>query len=86
MYSDYYLEKGNYVKLDEVTIGYNFKLKTKLIRNMRVYATGQNLATITGYTGSDPDYISDTGLGPSVDNSGAYPSTRSFLFGLNVGF
>ncbi|MNI90576.1 hypothetical protein D3C73_1481150 [compost metagenome] len=53
---------------------------------MRVYATGQNLATITGYTGSDPDYISDTGLGPSVDNSGAYPSTRSFLFGLNVGF
>ncbi|WP_316831218.1 SusC/RagA family TonB-linked outer membrane protein [Pedobacter aquatilis] len=86
MYSDYYLERGTYVKLDEVTIGYNFKFKTKLIRNMRIYATGQNLATITGYTGSDPDYISDTGLGPSVDNSGAYPSTRSFLFGLNVGF
>lgn len=86
MYSDYYLEKGNYVKLDEVTIGYNFKLKTKLIRNMRVYATGQNLATITGYTGSDPDFIADNGTGPGVDNSGAYPSTRSFLFGLNIGF
>ncbi|WP_223833404.1 SusC/RagA family TonB-linked outer membrane protein [Pedobacter riviphilus] len=86
MYSDYYLEKGSYVKLDEVTIGYNFKLKTKLIRNMRIYATGQNLATITGYTGSDPDFIADTGTGPGVDNSGAYPSTRSFLFGLNVGF
>lgn len=86
MYSDYYLEKGTYVKLDEVTIGYNFKLKTKLIRNMRIYATGQNLATITGYTGSDPDFISDNGTGPGVDNSGAYPSTRSFLFGLNVGF
>jgi len=86
MYSDYYLEKGNYVKLDEVTIGYNFKLKTKLIRNMRIYATGQNLGTITGYTGSDPDFIADNGTGPGVDNSGAYPSTRSFLFGLNVGF
>ncbi|MFD2583579.1 SusC/RagA family TonB-linked outer membrane protein [Pedobacter vanadiisoli] len=86
MYSDYYLEKGSYVKLDEVTIGYNFKLKTKLIRNMRIYATGQNLATITGYTGSDPDFIADNGTGPGVDNSGAYPSTRSFLFGLNVGF
>lgn len=86
MYSDYYLERGSYVKLDEVTLGYNFKFKTKLIRNMRVYVTGQNLATITGYTGSDPDFINDTGLGPSVDNSGSYPSTRSFLFGLNVGF
>ncbi|MBO9675183.1 MAG: SusC/RagA family TonB-linked outer membrane protein [Sphingobacteriaceae bacterium] len=86
MYSDYYLEKGSYVKLDEVTIGYNFKLKTKLIRNMRIYASGQNLATITGYTGSDPDFIADNGTGPGVDNSGAYPSTRSFLFGLNVGF
>lgn len=86
MYSDYYLESGSYVKLDEVTLGYNFKFKTKLIRNMRIYATGQNLATITGYTGSDPDYISDTGTGPGIDNRSAYPSTRSFLLGLNVGF
>lgn len=85
-YSDYYIERGSYLKLDEVTIGYNFNFKTKLIRNMRVYLTGQNLATITGYTGSDPDFIADTGTGPGVDNSGAYPSTRSFLFGLNVGF
>ncbi|GGI21955.1 SusC/RagA family TonB-linked outer membrane protein [Pedobacter mendelii] len=85
-YSDYYLERGTFVKLDEVTLGYNFKLKTKLIRNMRIYATGQNLATITGYTGSDPDFVNDNGTGPGVDNSGAYPSTRSFLFGLNIGF
>lgn len=86
MYSDYYLESGTNVKIDEVTLGYNFKLKTKLIRNLRVYATGQNLATITGYSGNDPDFIQDTGLGPGVDNRGAYPSTRSFLFGVNVGF
>ncbi|TCD10369.1 SusC/RagA family TonB-linked outer membrane protein [Pedobacter frigidisoli] len=86
MYSDYYIENGTNVKIDEVTFGYNFKLKTKLIRNLRVYATGQNLATITGYSGNDPDFIQDTGLGPGVDSRGAYPSTRSFLFGVNVGF
>jgi len=86
MYSDYYLENGTNVKIDEVTLGYNFKLKTKLIRNLRIYATGQNLATITGYSGNDPDFVQDTGLGPGIDSRGAYPSTRSFLFGVNVGF
>ncbi|RYE21363.1 MAG: SusC/RagA family TonB-linked outer membrane protein, partial [Sphingobacteriaceae bacterium] len=92
-YSDYYIEKGTYVKLDEVTLGYNFKLKNKFINRLYVYATGQNLGTITGYTGSDPDYIRDTGLGRDdgngilgVDNRSAYPSTRSFIFGVNVGF
>jgi len=92
-YSNYYIEKGTYVKLDEVTLGYNFKLKNKFINRLYIYATGQNLATITGYTGSDPDYIRDTGLGTNdgtpvlgVDNRSAYPSTRSFLFGINVGF
>jgi TonB-linked SusC/RagA family outer membrane protein len=86
MYSDYYLEEGTNVKLDEVTLGYNFKLKTKWARSLRVYATGQNLATITGYSGNDPDFVQDTGLGPGIDNRAAYPSTRSFLLGLNVGF
>jgi len=86
MYSDYYLEKGTFVKLDEITLGYNFKLKTKLIRNIRVYANGQNLATITGYTGSDPDFVQDNGTGPGIDGRGPYPSTRSFMLGLNLGF
>lgn len=86
MYSDYYLEEGTNVKIDEVTLGYNFKLNTKWAKSAKIYATGQNLATITGYSGNDPDYVRDTGLGPGVDNRGAYPSTRSFLIGLNVGF
>jgi len=86
MYSDYYLENGSFVKLDEVTFGYTFKLKTKYIRNMRVSVTGQNLATFTKYTGNDPDFVSDTGLGPGIDGRGPYPSTRTFLLGLNVGF
>lgn len=86
MYSDYYLESGSYWKIDEVTVGYTFDLPTKFVKNLRVYATGQNLATITGYSGNDPDFVSDTGLGPGIDGRSAYPSTRSFLLGLNLTF
>jgi hypothetical protein len=86
MYSDYYLERGSFVKLDEITLGYNFKFRTKYIRNMNVYINGQNLATITGYSGSDPDFIQDNGTGPGIDSRGPYPSTRSFTAGLRLGF
>jgi TonB-linked SusC/RagA family outer membrane protein len=86
MYSDYYLENGTNIKIDEVTLGYNFKLNTKWARSVRLYASGQNLATITGYSGNDPDFVQDTGFGAGIDSRGAYPSTRSFLVGLNVGF
>ena len=86
MYSDYYLENGTNVKIDELTLGYNFKLQSKWARNIRLYASGQNLATITGYSGNDPDFVQDTGFGAGIDNRSAYPSTRSFLVGLNVGF
>jgi len=86
MYSDYYLENGANLKIDELTLGYNFKLDNKWARSIRVYATGQNLATITGYSGNDPDFIQDTGLAAGVDSRDLYPSTRSFVLGLNVGF
>jgi TonB-linked SusC/RagA family outer membrane protein len=95
MYSDYYLESGSFVKLDEVTFGYDFKIKSKYINRLSVSVTGQNLATITGYTGSDPDYIEDTGLGSDPNNTGrvlgidsrsSYPSTRSYVFSVNIGF
>lgn len=92
-YSSYYIENGGYMKLDEVTLGYNVPFKgNKYIHNMRIYFTGGNLATITGYSGNDPDFIKDTGLNPGIDalntsdNRSPYMSTRSFMFGLNVGF
>ncbi|SHM16463.1 SusC/RagA family TonB-linked outer membrane protein [Chitinophaga sp. CF418] len=92
-YSSYYIENGGYMKLDEVTLGYNVPFKgNKYIHNMRIYFTGGNLATITGYSGNDPDFIKDTGLNPGIDalnnsdNRTPYMSTRSFMFGLNVGF
>jgi TonB-linked SusC/RagA family outer membrane protein len=95
MYSDYYIESGSFVKLDELTFGYDFKIKNKYINRLSVYVTGQNLATITGYSGSDPDYIEDNGLGADPNNTGrvlgidsrsAYPATRSYVFGVNIGF
>ncbi|WP_134204129.1 SusC/RagA family TonB-linked outer membrane protein [Pedobacter suwonensis] len=93
MYADYYLEKGDFLKIDEITLGYTFKLNSKSFRNLRIYATGQNLVTFTSYTGNDPDYIQDVGMGQEIngrslgiDTRSPYPATRQFLFGVNFGF
>ncbi|WP_316832278.1 TonB-dependent receptor [Pedobacter aquatilis] len=84
-YSDYYLEKGDFVKLDNVTLGYNFNLSTKFIRNLRMYFSARNVATITGYKGLDPE-VEDTGLGGGIESRSVYPRTRTFTLGLNIGF
>jgi TonB-linked SusC/RagA family outer membrane protein len=84
-YSDYYLEKGDFVKLDNITLGYNFNLKSSVIDNLRLYFTGRNLATITGYSGIDPE-VQDTGFETGVDGRGFYPRTKSWTVGLNFGF
>ncbi|MEV4887617.1 TonB-dependent receptor [Chitinophaga ginsengisegetis] len=84
-FSDYYLEKGDFVKLDNITLGYNFQLKTKYIRSLRVYASGRNIATITKYSGLDPE-LQDTALDSGIDGRGFYPRTRSYTIGLNLGF
>lgn len=84
-YSDYYLENGSFLKLDNITLGYRFKMKTSYIRSLRVYASATNIATITKYTGNDPDFVNDTGLGAGIDSRGPYPSTRQFTIGFNLG-
>lgn len=84
-YSDYYIEKGDFVKLDNITLAYNFKFNTSYIRNMRLYVTGRNILTFTGYSGIDPE-LQDTGFEPGVDARGFYPRTQSWSIGLNVGF
>lgn len=84
-YSDYYLENGSFVKLDNITLGYNIKMKTSYVRNLYVYATGRNIATFTGYSGLDPE-IKDTGFDAGIDWRGFYPRTKSWSIGLNVGF
>ncbi|WP_437919120.1 SusC/RagA family TonB-linked outer membrane protein [Sphingobacterium sp. LRF_L2] len=84
-YSDYYLENGSFVKIDNVTLGYTIKTKTPLVRNLYVYLTGRNIATMTSYTGLDPE-LQDTGFEGGIDSRGFYPRTQSWLLGLNIGF
>jgi TonB-linked SusC/RagA family outer membrane protein len=84
------VESSSYIRLNTVTVGYNLPktLVSKLhIANLRVYATGANLATITGYTGYDPEVSvrRSSPLTPNVDYS-AYPKSRSYFLGLNVTF
>lgn len=85
-YSDYYLENGGFVKLDNVTLGYNFDINVSAIRKLRIYFTGRNLLTFTGYSGIDPE-LQNTGLqNTGVDSRGFYPRTKSWTLGLNFGF
>ena len=75
-----YVQSASYLKLRNLTIGYRLKieaLKNLRIEGIRVYATASNLLTITPYKGYDPEVASGT-------DSGAYPSSRSFVFGVNV--
>lgn len=85
-YVSYYVEDGDYWKIDNVTLGYSFNMKAvTFIKSLRIYASALNLATITGYKGMDPE-VDPTGLHPGSDNRDKYPTTRKFTFGLNVTF
>ncbi len=84
----YYLEDGDYVKFDNVTLGYNFNLaKFKYLSSIRLYVSGQNLFCITGYSGLDPELSNGSDyMGAGRDFRDKYPTIRSFTFGLNVNF
>jgi TonB-linked SusC/RagA family outer membrane protein len=88
VYDSRYVEKASYIKLEYITIGYNFKLTKQNM--LRVYATAQNLLTITDYKGVDPEVpISNFDLRPAVngiENLNYYPYTRTFLLGFNINF
>jgi len=82
----YYIEDGDYWKIDNATLGYTFSLNNKnTFKNLRIYASGLNLLTITGYKGIDPE-VRQTGLDPGNDERDKYPTTRTFTFGVNVTF
>ncbi len=85
-YSSYYIEKGSFLRLDNATLAYNFDTGDVWgIRKFRVYVTGQNLFTITNYTGLDPE-IQMSGLDPGVEGREYYPKTRTFSVGVNLSF
>ncbi len=82
-YSDYFLEDASFLRIDNITLGYNF---TKLLKplfgfdiNARAFATVQNAFVFTDYSGLDPE------VNGGIDND-VYPRPRTFLFGLNLKF
>lgn len=83
------VEDASYLKLSNITLGYTFpkRMINKIgLTKLRLYATGNNLLTWTPYTGFDPEVSTmDSALTPGVD-FGAYPRSRSFVFGINVAF
>lgn len=87
VFSDYYLEKGSYLKLDNITLGYNLLIKqNKYVQSFRIYGTAENLFTITSYSGIDPEVNTSSVWDPGIDSTGFYPSIRNFLIGISVTF
>ncbi|MDE5796467.1 MAG: hypothetical protein K2H75_05105, partial [Muribaculaceae bacterium] len=85
--SSYFLERGDYFKLENVTLGYTVPLKNRrLLDTLRFYIAAQNLFTITGYTGTDPSAVTSTGITPGIDVSSAYPTATQFTLGVTIRF
>ncbi len=86
--TDWAIEDGSFLRLSSLTLGYTLPkrlLKKVGIANLRFYATGYNLFTITGYSGFDPEVSTrtKTALTPGVDYS-AYPKSRQYVIGVNL--
>lgn len=89
-YSSLYVEKADFLKLDNLSVGYNFDLgENKYVKGMRLTANVQNAFVITNYTGSDPEPALLDGsdpLAPGIERRNNYFSSRTFTLGLNVNF
>ena len=83
-----FLEDGDYLKLDNVTLGYTFNTKkVKFIKNARLYVSGNNLVCLTKYSGLDPEIENGNPFwGAGIDDRDKYPTIRSFTFGVNLTF
>ena len=88
--SSYYVEDGSYLRIAQLTLGYSLNrefLQHISVANARIYVTVNNLATITGYSGYDPEVVAASGVSvtPGYDSS-AYPRSRSYVLGINLTF
>ncbi len=91
--SSRYLESNDFLRLRSLTLGYNFKMEQYKLRNVRVFFTGENLFTVTNYSGVDPEIPRtpltgrrEEGRISSTAGASIYPAVRRFMFGLNVSF
>ena len=89
--SSRYIEDGSFIRLTNLNVGYNFGQLGNSDANLKVYASGQNLLLITGYSGYDPELSSRKGgqgtedVAPGI-NIGAYPNPRTITLGFKLGF
>ncbi|MEH6304048.1 TonB-dependent receptor [Olivibacter sp. CPCC 100613] len=99
--NDHFVEDASFLRLKNLTLGYTLPLKTKVMQSLRMYVMAENLFTISGYSGWDPEvdtkgYENDALIkynsNAQTANAGAgldfnsYPSMRAFTFGVNVNF
>ena len=87
--SDRHIEDASFLRLRNVTLGYNLPTSTlglKWLRSLRVYAQAQNLLTITNYSGFDPEVnsLGQNPVGIGIDR-GSFPMARTYTFGINLG-
>ena len=83
----YYLSNGNFFKLSNLTLGYNVPLKeNKYIKGARIYASADNVFTITSYNGLDPELSNGDPQYSGIDQRDKYPTIRTYTLGLNVTF
>ena len=89
VHSSYFVHNGDFMKLDVATLGYTWNINNKWVEKARFYITGRNLFTISGYhRGLDKDAYCVNGMEPGLPYSknGYYPSSRQFLFGIQLNF
>ncbi|MFT3738793.1 MAG: SusC/RagA family TonB-linked outer membrane protein [Breznakibacter sp.] len=84
-YNSYYIEDGDYWKIDNITLGYTVQNVGRYIRTARIYVSTLNTFVLTDYKGIDPEVYSG-GLSPGNDGRDKFPTTRTFTLGVNVSF
>lgn len=83
-FNSHYIEDGDFWKIDNITLGYNFNnINSRFIKGARAFISTINTFVITGYSGVDPE-VNRVGLAPGNDDRDRYPNTRTFTFGFNL--
>ena len=84
--SDYFVETSSFLRLDNMSIGYNVPLNSgSVFKSLRAFVAGNNIFIITKYKGTDPEVPAD-GKNMNIENINIYPKNRAFSLGINVGF
>ena len=85
VYSTNYFEDASFLKLDNLSVSYDLKLKNDYLHRVRFYLTAQNVFCLTGYSGVDPE-VSLSGITPGIESTSYYPRTRTFTLGATLTF